>query len=233
MNDWFGDFFYQLISIFLFAIALVAVAYFLTEKKQTGFLISAFFAWIFIGAAICVYLNSKILIEPETEGILIPAQVPSPPIPTSCTIPVPNDALLVYVSNSLAWFTGDICTIVRVAGENLLSIGRKENRISINARIYSQDKKIVAEIKDSRFQINPNNYFRRERPNKHSLIVYDQEGKEVLNIDYLNPNAVKITGTFFYPRRAPVVISADSISASGLTFTRTCFGKTMTVLDIQ
>lgn len=194
MNHWLGDFFYQILSIFLFAAALVAVAYFLTEKRQTEFLISAFCAWVFMGAALCFYLNDRVLVEPETGGLLVPARMPNPPVPASCRHPIPENALRVYLGDSLGYFTGPRITVVSVAGKPLLSIEKKDKGMSINAQIYSLDRRIAAEIIDNRFQINPNNYFRRERPSKHALVVYDQEGAEVLNVDYLNQNAVHITG---------------------------------------
>jgi hypothetical protein len=233
MNHWLVDFFYQILSIFLFAVALLAVAYFLTEKRQTGFLISAFCAWVFMGAALCFYLSDRVLIEPETGGLLVPARLPNPPVPVSCHAPIPENALRVYLGDSLGYFVGPQITVVRVVGQSLLSIEKKDKGMSINAKIYSHDRRIVAEISDNRFQINPNNYFRRERPNKHALVIYDQEGTEVLNVDYLNPNTVQITGRFLYPSRAPVIIEATSLRIGGNIFQQACFENVQTLINIS
>jgi hypothetical protein len=233
MNGWLSDFAYQILSIFLFAIALAVAAYFLTERRQTEFLISAFLAWTCMGAAICVYLNSRVLIEPETGGMLVPARMPNPPVPASCHAPIPDNALRVYLGDSLGYFVGPKITVVNIAGQPLLSIEKKDKGMSINARIYSRDKRIVAEIRDNQFQINPNNYFHRERPNKHTLVVYDQEGEEVLNVDYLNPSAVQITGRFFYPNKAPVMIGATSITIAGNTISQGCFGEVRTLISVN
>lgn len=235
MSNWIGEFFYQIASVFLFAVALFFTGYFLTEKRQTEFLVSAFCTWVIAGAALFIFVNEKVLIEPETRGILFPARRPDPPGPSSCNpSDIPKQALKIFLGRSgLAYTTGDSFTFLEVAGKVLLAARRQGKELLVSARIYSRDDRIVAQIEDNRFVINPNNYFRRERPDKHSLVVFDQQDREVLNIEYLNPTTVMITGLFYYPRRKPVRIGMDQLDIMGNLFSDYCFGNTQTVIKID
>src|SRR5213594_4351079 len=152
--QWLSDFLYQLITLFLFVVSLAVMFYFLSEKQQTRFLIFLFASWTLAGAAICLYLNDRVLIEPETGGTLRPARDPNPPTPASCE-KVPDDAMRIYLGSSMGWTTNPTCTIVRVAGESLLQIERQKDGMFVNAKIFSQDKRIVAEVKNNKFYINP------------------------------------------------------------------------------
>jgi hypothetical protein len=95
-------------------------------------------------------------------------------------------------------------------------VSKTGDGLAVSAKVFSQDSRIVAEVVDNEFHINPNNFFRRERPDKHTLIVYDQQGREALNIRFLNPSSVRVSGIFFHPNRAtPLVISQDRVTLSG------------------
>ena len=56
--QWFSDFLYQWITLFLFAVALCFMAYFLAEKDQTKMLWCGFAAWVLMGAALAIFLNT-------------------------------------------------------------------------------------------------------------------------------------------------------------------------------
>ena len=45
------------------------------------------------------------------------------------------------------------------------------------------------------------------RPDKSNLIVFDERGTKVLDVQFLNPQAVKITGILRYPGVDPIIIS--------------------------
>jgi len=92
----------------------------------------------------------------------------------------------------------------------------RDGGMLVNAKIFSLDGRIVADIENNEFHINPNNYFRQERPDNHRLIVYDQQGVAVLNVHYLNRKAVRILGTFLRPGYEPVVVREDSVHCGRL-----------------
>jgi len=166
------------------------------------------------------------------SGLLTPGREPDPPSP--CHMPVPPQALKVYLGNSLTWLTGENETILRIHGEDILTLRRTDRGAAISARVLSADGKVVAELIDNRFYVNPNNYFRVVRPDEHSLIVYGPEGRKALNIRFLNPSSFKLLGTFGYPGYSPFIIGEEEQTIRGFTSTRNCFGGAWaTMLDVR
>jgi|GEM_PF-5370129 len=93
------------------------------------------------------------------------------------------------------------------------------------AKFFSRDGKIVAELKDNKFYINPNNYFRQERPSDHILKVFDQQAQEVLNVEFINPQVIKLLGIFYLPNRAPIIIKDSMQILGGIQMSNNCFGE--------
>lgn len=165
--------------------------------------------------------------ETETHGELLPAQDPNPPNP--CGEAPPQNALILFLGNSVAYATAFPYAVITLGDEVVLSISKNENGLSITAKIRSADGRIVAGIIKNEFRINPNNYWYMERPDRHTLIVHDQLGRTVLNIRYLNQSTVKILGIFDYPNtpRAPVIITEEEQLVGHGSFSRFCFGDNM------
>ncbi len=111
------------------------------------------------------------------SGFLTPDNKPTPKIPKGVSIP--SNAIAVFLGNSVAYNSSFPHTIIEVGNEPLLVVNKQGNNITISARFFSVDGKIVAELKENQFHINPSNYYRIERPNEHALIIYDQQGNEV------------------------------------------------------
>ena len=103
----------------------------------------------------------------------------------------------------------------------------------IASRVYSADGRIVAHVIDNEFHVNPNNYFRMERRDRHTLLVYDQRARLVLSVRYLNPLAIKLLGVFNYPGRLPVIIGEHQTLIAGNRFSRYCFGNSRIDISIQ
>jgi len=100
------------------------------------------------------------------------------------------------MGGSVAWSTHFPLTIVNIAGKDLLSVQRDpKGGLSVSAKIFDAEGKIIADIEDDEFTINQNNYFKRKRPDASTLIVYDQYDQPVLNIRYLNPAAKQQNST--------------------------------------
>jgi hypothetical protein len=100
--------------------------------------------------------------------------------------------------------------VVRVAGQNLLAIHRTLAGISIDLKIFADDGKIIVQIEDNKFYINPNNSFRVTNPDPHSLVVFDDMAEKVLDIKFLNPTTIRVSGIFRYRGHEPVRIIEDS-----------------------
>jgi hypothetical protein len=83
-------------------------------------------------------------------------------------------------------------------------------RIAIDIDVRSKDHKIIARITRNQFVINTNNILSRSRPDRSTLIIYDQDGNEVLNIRYVNPHRIHLLGMFYvYGQDSPVVITEN------------------------
>lgn len=94
---------------------------------------------------------------------------------------------------------------------DLLSINKTPDGLAVSAKIFSADEKIVAELEDNEFHINPNNYFKIKRPDSSTLVVYDQKADIVLNVRFLNPHAIRVSGVFRAPQRKPIIINNDEV----------------------
>jgi hypothetical protein len=118
----------------------------------------------------------------------------------------------------------DEVTVLTGKGIDLLSLRRTSKGLAINARTYSDDGKIIAEIINNRFYINPNNFFRIEKPDTHSLVVYDLQDRKVIDIRYLNSHSVTVLGIFKAPGAPPCIIDENAIIIEGkLHGTGSCF----------
>lgn len=168
---------------------------------------------------------------PETElhGYLIPAKDPSPKTP--CKKRPPN-AVTIFVGGNAVWITDSPVVIVRVDDVDLLTLNNASNGLSISAKVFSDDSKIVADIENNEFSVNPNNYFKVKRPDKSSLIVYDQQARDVLNIRFLNPANIRVSGIFNAPNQKPVIIDDEKIFRPS-QFTGNCWGKIPYIIQIK
>ena len=104
-------------------------------------------------------------------------------------------------------------------------IDKSKAGIAIFAKLFSEDGRIVAEMKDNQFHVNPNNYFRIERPSSYCLIVYDQKGQQALNVEFLNPFTIKLLGKFYFPSRSPIIIEEEWMSYGGMRMSNSTFGE--------
>lgn len=166
--------------------------------------------------------NSSSVVQPELSGLLIPDDKPTPR--NTCGT-IPANSLALFFGNSIAYTSTFPHTVIEVGTEPLLVINRENGKVTVSAKIFSRDGRIVAELKENRFYVNPNNYFRIERPSSHALIVFDQEAKQALNVEYLNPSAIRILGTFYLPNRPPIIINEDWQAYGGLKMSGNCFGN--------
>jgi len=115
--------------------------------------------------------------------------------------------------------------VIKIEGaQPLLTIENHKTGLGVSASIFD-DQGIIAEIKDNEFQINKQNSFRIERPDTHTLMVYDRWAKLVFKIEYINREAIQIIGTFFHPRESGVLeVRSDTTLLRGSRFDRNCIG---------
>ncbi len=209
----------------IFLTLFSAVIFFIQEKNPTWAIVSGFVAWCSIGLALTITCYNYVFYETETYGTLWPSNDPLQNSKCFRDNMVKTDALAVDLGTNVSWSTQFPFTILQCKGRDLLWVDKISGRLAIFAKIYSTDGKIVAEIKNNRFYINPNNYFRRVRPDKHTLIVYDQSGQEVLNIRFKSPSVFKVTGIFNFPGVNPIIVTDKSIKTINSVFSGNCVGQ--------
>ena len=150
----------------------------------------------------CLTLRSFSSSPSPVSNLLLPANDPDPPNIVAAKEKVPNmrgDAVMkVILGSNIGYTSKDMWVVLRLSGNDLLTMHRDKNGILINAKIFADDGKILAQIKDNEFFINEKNSFRIERPDTHTLIVYDLQAEQALNIQYLNPTLIRVFGIFRY-----------------------------------
>jgi hypothetical protein len=140
----------------------------------------------------------------------------------------------IFLGNSSAtWTTGDQMAALRFGKQEVLTVRRTAKGIAVSAAVFSADGRAVAQIIDNHFYINPNNFFRSERSDSHSLVVYDQQAQEVLRIRYLNPLSVKVTGVFYSLKSQLVLVKEDEILIGGARLRHVCGGNVQTMFAVE
>jgi hypothetical protein len=143
-------------------------------------------------------------------GELIPDNQQNP-VPSEY---VPDNAITLLLGDDLTIFAAETGNYI-LAQENrpFLSIGTDTNGyMVINAEVYDSTNHNVVRIIDNEFQANPEYAFKPKQPDKHSLVVRDAKGIEVLNVQCINPRVIRIVGRFYFSGYTqPVLILPSGI----------------------
>jgi len=166
------------------------------------------------------------------QGLLRPGSGADPPMPSGWP-DVPQAALRVYLGRSAGYTLGDDVTVLKIRNTPILRLRRTVNGMAITANIFGEDGKTIAQIIDNRFYVNPANFFRIERPDEHSLRVYDINRVKVLDIEFINPHSVRVLGVFNYPKLRPVIITEDEVRIGGNRFLGTCFSSLKVLIQVE
>lgn len=166
------------------------------------------------------------------SGVLTPDRKPTPKTPNGVLIP--HDAIALFFGNSLAYTNSFPHTIIKIGNEPLLTINKQGNIVTVTAKFFSEDGKIVAELKENQFHINPSNYFRMERPDDHTLIIFDHKGQESLNVHFINPAVIKLTGRFYLPKHPPIIITEEyQLFGNNIKMSSCSFGQNMVDIHLE
>jgi hypothetical protein len=137
-------------------------------------------------------------------------------------------------------------------GDRNVTITLKNESILISADFRSLDGKIVAQITDNEWQINPNNYFDRNY-DENGLEIIDQDGITKFQIDYTDLYNIRIGGSFisngslyaFFPSgqslflglkgrsKEELIRITDSIKTLFLYPSKNNFGKRREIPDVE
>lgn len=111
----------------------------------------------------------------------------------------PNaDQLAMYVGSYSLLGNSFPQSLVAIHSVPTIIIDRRgDGAIALSLTIRSDDQRVIVEMDDGEFTVNPNNILRMYRPDKSQLVIKDQLGNEVLNAHYLNKNAIRLAAKFY------------------------------------
>jgi len=188
-------------------------------KQQRNYL---YWKWGVSGAIFILFIISirwvsqvKYQIElASPHGWLIPDSEPTPS-GGPCG-PAPRDALMLFIGQWAVIARTFPHVLLRVDYTDIIVLYKKDGglldrlsaafsgrrylgSVALSMDVLSADQKLVARIDKNEITVNAHNSFRRKRPNRSGLIVEDENGKEVLKINYLNPYAIELEAVLNLP----------------------------------
>jgi len=147
----------------------------------------------------------------QQSAPLIAATLPSP---VSSNCPIPKGAVALYLGNTVSVVTEFPHVVLRVHGEDVFILDRDASGLVISFTAFDDGGNVVSRLNRNAFTaINRASYV--ERLSTSNLIVFDNRDTKVLDVQFLNPQAVKITGILRYPGADPIVISEKFLGVGG------------------
>ena len=157
-------------------------------------------------------------------NLLIPANEPDPPLvaellkkaseQTRASMSDPSrPGLKILFGSNLGGTTKDSQLVVRMEGEDMLTIHRSAGGIAIDARFFDAERSILAKLEKNVFHVstNPAKVFHSDTPDPSTLVVYDAKDEVVLNVHFANPHCVRLLGTFRQVGMPPVVVRENGV----------------------
>lgn len=169
---------------------------------------------------LCLAGIGKLALDKELEslsGRMFPGSDPTPPNP--CPERLSEDVLVIFGDNASA-VDHFPHTILEVRDQPVLALDRDQSgMLVLLLEVRSQDNRIIVRLDRDGFTVNPNNYLKMIRPDRNSLIVIDQEGREVINAKYVNPRTFQIDGAVTVPSKGLVPLRLPDTSRACLAHT--------------
>jgi hypothetical protein len=159
---------------------------------------------------------------------LVPGNDPTPPNPCSWaqSVPmnpqygggyvVPRDALSVLLGPMAAISTQFPATVISIDDEPILTMDRTwDGQIAISTDIYDEHHDIIVSLNENTYNVE-SSVFSISRNNSLSdlVVVIRHDKEEVLNVRYLNPKTVLITGVF-RTKNAVLRVGSDAVYING------------------
>lgn len=170
----------------------------------SGFILILFvMSWIFIS-----WMDETKELS-SLHGWLYPANKPVPP--NSCG-KLDKDYLMVFLGDFVGASKTFPLTVLEAKGKKRIVLDKREDGLlSVSMDVLGNDERIIARIEKGGFTININNYLKINRRDRSHLQVINQNGEQVLNMEYFNKQAIRITAVLRYPGMAPIIIREGEI----------------------
>ena len=124
-----------------------------------------------------------------------------------------ESSVRIYFGSSATWTNEFPYTVIAQGNEDMVMLERIGDKIAFSAKFFDQDGKIVCEIVKNQFHVNPHKMFRMEKTD-HRLRVFNDEARRVIDVEYINPTAIRLLGDFYMREGRHVVIDEKGTSFS-------------------
>jgi len=187
-----------------------AVWYFLSRRDPQTALWVACVGTILVLLAITSHLNNGIVDKREAAkrpvyfGEILPANEPTP---ISVGQLEKGSVALVLGGNTI--ITNNKTVALTVGGQPFLSVRVQNGSLFLSARLVNSNNQPVVRIIDNEFQASPERTFNPRQPDRSSLLVRDENGQEILNVRFINPQVIRINGIFEIPGQNASIIARD------------------------
>ena len=169
---------------------------------------------VFAGAVGMVVYLYRVNLPKELKQQVVPLVAAALPPPVSRNCPVPKGAVALYLGNAVSVITEFPHVVLRVHGEDVFILYRDAAGLVVNFTVLDDGGKVVGRLSRNVFKaINPGSHV--ERPSASSLALLDDRDSKVLDVQFLNPQAIQITGTLRYPGVDPIVIGEKYLGIGG------------------
>jgi len=188
----------QIILLIVGVLGSGTVYYFLSQKRLLAALWTGVVAAVLLLLGIAGYLHNSVVRKgarsaaPIFHGRLSPADDSAPWVPAGAYSLMLGDNLQVLTRSS------DQHVFTR-HGKAFLKLRVANHALHVSAAILDNRGDHVVRIIDNEFQASQERAFNPSQPDDHTLIVRDLDGIEVLNVRYMNPKVVRLTGVFQLP----------------------------------
>lgn len=171
--------------------------------------------------------------EISLSSQLYPDDLPFPFLPNNQKIP--DNAVIVYFGSNISWGTKFPLTILAFNKEPMIVVDRPKNKDALvitTLKIFDDRNNIIARIDEDGPWIDPS--ARKKRPNKSTLLVFDHNDKEVLNIKFINERAIQIEGIFRNSEiQRPVIITNDYMQVNNGKVMGNVFANITTAIQLN
>lgn len=178
-------------------------------------------ALVFVADLAALFYVYRVNTAKELKEQVAPLAAASLPQPVSSNCPIPKGAVGLYIGNRVSVITEFPHVVFRAHGEEALRIDRSSADLLITFRVFNDNGALVARLDRNTF-VAKNSAAHLERPDASHLVIFDDRGTQVLDVQFLNPQAIKMTGILRYPGVDPIIIGDKYAGKGGSIMPQSC-----------
>jgi len=183
-------------------LVLIAIARHDELRWQLRITACALIVAVAVGLIFYLYRVNRARALEQQLAPLVAATLPSP---VSSNCPIPKGAVALYLGNTVSVVTRFPHVIFKVQSEDVLVVDRNSSGVLVSFRVLDDQGNEVARLEGNKFvATNPSSHV--QRPDPSDLAIFDDRDSKVLDVHFLNPQAIKITGILRYPGVDSIVI---------------------------